>query len=142
MINREMIRCTRWDLFLDSSSFNRSRDPLSEHVPNGGIEVGHRHKLKEAEKVGKKAELAKHLEDGYSRLMDPVRTANALLVGEIVDPKDTRRHCCERAKRMYGPLLKERLASRATGRICPVHLGTEESSPGLMPDSGNLAHPL
>lgn len=87
---------------------------------DGGIEVGHRHELKEAEKEGKKAERYKELEDEYLRLMNPVRTANAFLVEEIIDPKDTRKVCCEWSKRMYGLMMQERLADRAKGKIHPV----------------------
>lgn len=85
----------------------------------GGIEVGHRHELREAEKVGKKEELYKELEEDYLRLMNPVRTANNFGVEEIVDPKDTRPICCAWAKRVYDVLLKERLVDRSVGRIHP-----------------------
>ncbi|EEH36279.1 propionyl-CoA carboxylase [Paracoccidioides lutzii Pb01] len=86
---------------------------------DGGIEVGHRHELREAEKVGKKAERYKELEEEYLRLMNPVRTANAFGVEEIVDPKDTRLICCTWAKRVYDILIPERLSDRANGRIHP-----------------------
>lgn len=35
------------------------------------------------------------LEDEYTRLMNPVRTANAFGVEEIIDPADTRRIVAE-----------------------------------------------
>ncbi|KAF4170399.1 hypothetical protein CNMCM8060_005540 [Aspergillus lentulus] len=63
---------------------------------DGGIEVGHRQELREAEQRGGKEGKAaryKELEDEYLRLMNPVRTANAFGVQEIVDPKDTRKIC-------------------------------------------------
>lgn len=56
----------------------------------GGIEVGHRHDLMEAEKQGKKKEEYKKLEDEYLRLMNPIRTANAFGIEEIIDPAQTR----------------------------------------------------
>lgn len=88
---------------------------------DGGIEVGHRQELKEAEKEGKKAERYKELEDEYLRLMNPVRTANAFLIEDIIDPKDTRSICCAWAEKMYGSLMRERLASRAVGKIHPTY---------------------
>lgn len=89
---------------------------------DGGIEVGHRHELREAEKAGKKEERYKELEDEYMRLMNPVRTANAFGVEEIIDPKYTRAVSCAWAKHVYEVLMKERLAERATGKIQPVFM--------------------
>ena len=88
---------------------------------DGGIEVGHRHELKEAEAQGKKAERYKELEDEYLRLMNPVRTTNAFLIEEIIDPKDTRKVSCQWAKYMYGPMMQERLSNIMTGKIHPVY---------------------
>ncbi|KAK8134796.1 hypothetical protein PG984_006808 [Apiospora sp. TS-2023a] len=62
----------------------------------GGIEVGHAHELREAERQGgpeRAAELYKELEADYEGLMNPVRTANAFGVEEIIDPADTRGWC-------------------------------------------------
>ncbi|OJJ48928.1 hypothetical protein ASPZODRAFT_60853 [Penicilliopsis zonata CBS 506.65] len=87
---------------------------------DGGIEVGHRHELREAEKEGNKTERYKELEDEYIRLMNPVRTANAFGVEEIIDPKNTRSICCAWAKHVYEALMSDRLADRACGRIRPV----------------------
>lgn len=90
---------------------------------DGGIEVGHRFELKQiGEKEGPEAVKAryKELEDMYMRLMNPVRTANAFGVEEIIDPKDTRRICCQWAKEMYGKVMDERLLDRAARRIVPV----------------------
>ncbi|KXG50038.1 Carboxyl transferase [Penicillium griseofulvum] len=86
---------------------------------DGGIEVGHRHELREAEKVGKKEERYQELEEEYLRLMNPVRTANAFGIEEIIDPKDTRKVCCSWASYVYEVLLKERLADRACGKLQP-----------------------
>ncbi|KAJ5406091.1 hypothetical protein N7465_007375 [Penicillium sp. CMV-2018d] len=86
---------------------------------DGGIEVGHRHELREAEKVGKKEERYQELEEEYLRLMNPVRTANAFGIEEIIDPKDTRKVCCGWASHVYEVLMKERLADRACGKLQP-----------------------
>ncbi|KAI9929861.1 hypothetical protein MW887_011667 [Aspergillus wentii] len=77
-----------------------SRDPVMQvawpsgqwgSLPlDGGIEVGHRHELRQAEKQGKKEERYRELEEEYLRLMNPVRTANAFGIEEMIDPKDTR----------------------------------------------------
>ena len=90
---------------------------------DGGIEVGHRHELKQLgieqgpEAVKRRY---KELEDGYIRLMNPVRTAAAFNVEEIVDPKDTRAYCCRWVEQMYGLTMKERLAERASGKLHAV----------------------
>lgn len=107
-----------------------SRDPVMQvawpsgqwgSLPlDGGIEVAHRHELREAEKVGKKEERYAELEEEYLRLMNPVRTANAFGVEEIIDPKDTRRVCCSWTSHVYEVLMKERLAERASGKIHPT----------------------
>ncbi|CAG8291124.1 unnamed protein product [Penicillium salamii] len=86
---------------------------------DGGIEVGHRHELREAEKVGKKEERYQELEEEYQRLMNPVRTANAFGIEEIIDPKDTRKTCCAWASHVYDFLMRERLADRACGKLQP-----------------------
>ncbi|KAJ5182607.1 hypothetical protein N7492_000223 [Penicillium capsulatum] len=86
---------------------------------DGGIEVAHRHELREAEKAGKKEERYKELEEEYMRFMNPVRTANAFGIEEIIDPKDTRRVCCAWAGHVYEVLMRERLAERARGTIQP-----------------------
>ncbi|KAL9084091.1 MAG: hypothetical protein Q9165_008229 [Trypethelium subeluteriae] len=88
---------------------------------DGGIEVGHRHELREAEK--KEADGAerryKELEDEYLRLMNPVRTAVKFGVEEIIDPKDTRKVVCQWVEHVYSTLMEIRLADRAAGRIQP-----------------------
>lgn len=107
-----------------------SRDPVMQvawpsgqwgSLPlDGGIEVGHRHELREAEKVGNKEERYSELEEEYLRLMNPVRTANAFGVEEMIDPKDTRGVCCRWAGDLYGELMRERLGDRRMGKIRPV----------------------
>lgn len=62
---------------------------------DGGIEVGHRWELKQAEAEGKKQERYTQLEDEYRRFMNPIRTANAFGVEEIIDPAATRRVVAE-----------------------------------------------
>ncbi|PQE28564.1 putative propionyl- carboxylase beta mitochondrial precursor protein [Rutstroemia sp. NJR-2017a WRK4] len=65
--------------------------------PEGGIEAGHAAELKAVGKEGegKRKERYKELEEEYLRLMNPVRTANAFGVEEIIDPAVTRRLVCE-----------------------------------------------
>ncbi|PLB53631.1 alpha subunit of putative methylmalonyl-CoA decarboxylase [Aspergillus steynii IBT 23096] len=86
----------------------------------GGIEVAHRHELREAEKTCQKAARYGELEEEYRRLMNPVRTANAFGVEEIIDPKDTRRVCCSWARQVYQSMIPERLENRAAGKIHPI----------------------
>ncbi|KAM3068930.1 hypothetical protein ACMFMF_008896 [Clarireedia jacksonii] len=64
---------------------------------DGGIEAGHAAELKAAGAEGeeKRKERYKELETEYLRLMNPVRTANAFGVEEIIDPAVTRRLVCE-----------------------------------------------
>lgn len=64
---------------------------------DGGIEVGHAAELKALE-PGKREERYKELEEEYLRLMNPVRTANAFGVEEIIDPAITRQLVCEWVK--------------------------------------------
>lgn len=109
-----------------------SRDPVMQvawpsgqwgSLPlDGGIEVAHRRELREAEKQGNnnKTERYRELEEEYMRLMNPVRTANAFGVEEIIDPKDTRAVCCAWARHMYEVLMRDRLAERASGKLKPV----------------------
>lgn len=88
----------------------------------GGIEVGHSAELKRAAQEGG-PERAKEVYDGlernYTRLMNPVRTANAFGVEEIVDPAVTRPVVCEWVRHVYEELLPVRLLDRAAGRIHP-----------------------
>ncbi|KAG9244723.1 carboxyl transferase [Calycina marina] len=59
---------------------------------DGGIEVGHSAELKALE-PGPREVRYKELEEEYTRLMNPVRTANAFGVEEIIDPANTRPYC-------------------------------------------------
>jgi len=61
---------------------------------DGGIEVGHSAELKALE-PGQREIRYKELEQEYTRLMNPVRTANAFGVEEIIDPSTTRQIVCE-----------------------------------------------
>lgn len=58
----------------------------------GGIEASHSRELKDAGE--KRAEVYENLMDEYTRLQNPVRTAAAFNVPEIIDPADTRRLLC------------------------------------------------
>ncbi|KAF5853960.1 hypothetical protein GGP41_006788 [Bipolaris sorokiniana] len=88
----------------------------------GGIEVGHSFELKEVERTqGKEARETryKELEAEYKRLMNPVRTANAFGIEEIIDPAFTRRVCCEWVGHVYESLLPERVLERVAGKLQP-----------------------
>ena len=64
---------------------------------DGGIEAGHAAELK-ALPPGQREERYKELEQEYLRLMNPVRTANAFGVEEIIDPALTRQVVAEWVK--------------------------------------------
>ncbi|KAI3319782.1 ClpP/crotonase [Xylariaceae sp. AK1471] len=86
----------------------------------GGIEVGHSYELKEAAKKGGQElvdELYAKLEAEYSGLMNPVRTANAFGVEQIIDPADTRSVVCNWISHIYEELMAERLAKRRAGTL-------------------------
>ncbi|KAK3066533.1 hypothetical protein LTR53_017079 [Teratosphaeriaceae sp. CCFEE 6253] len=89
----------------------------------GGIEVGHSAELRKVEKEGgleaRKARY-RELETTYRRLMNPVRTANAFSVEEIIDPADTRSLVSEWCQMVYGTELPERVIKRVTGQLQPV----------------------
>ncbi|TVY78205.1 Propionyl-CoA carboxylase carboxyltransferase subunit, partial [Lachnellula suecica] len=84
---------------------------------DGGIEVGHAAELKASENP---KERYKELEDEYTRLMNPVRTANAFGVEEIIDPAVTRQIVAEWLKHVYEEILPSRLLDRANGKIHPT----------------------
>lgn len=86
----------------------------------GGIEVGHAAELKAAETSGQREARYKELEEEYTRLMNPVRTANAFGAEEIVDPAVTRRVVGAWLKHVYSELLPVRLLDRASGKIRPT----------------------
>lgn len=88
----------------------------------GGIEVGHRHELRESERLGgpeKAGELYSKLQAEYEGLMNPVRTANAFGVEEIIDPAATRPTVCTWAEHVYGRTMDERIAQRLAGSLQP-----------------------
>jgi acetyl-CoA carboxylase carboxyltransferase component len=87
---------------------------------DGGIEAGHSAELKKLEASGQREERYKELQEDYSRLMNPVRTANAFGVEEIIDPAVTRQITAEWLKHVYEELLPMRLLDRANGKIQPV----------------------
>ncbi|CZS94183.1 probable propionyl-CoA carboxylase beta chain, mitochondrial precursor [Rhynchosporium agropyri] len=87
---------------------------------DGGIEVGHAAELKGTKDEGERQKRYNELEEEYTRLMNPVRTANAFGVEEIVDPALTRKIVGEWLKHVYEELLPSRLLDRANGKINPV----------------------
>lgn len=86
----------------------------------GGIDVGHSAELKRAAMEGKREERYKELDEEYRKLMNPVRTANAFGVEEIIDPAATRQIAAAWLKHVYTELLPLRLLDRANGKINPV----------------------
>lgn len=86
----------------------------------GGIDVGHSAELKKAAAEGKRDGRYKELDEEYRRLMNPVRTANAFGVEEIIDPASTRQIAAVWLKHVYEELLPIRLIERANGKIHPV----------------------
>ncbi|KAH7374138.1 carboxyl transferase [Cadophora sp. MPI-SDFR-AT-0126] len=87
---------------------------------DGGIEVGHAAELKAIKDKDKREARYKDLEEEYTRLMNPVRTANAFGVEEIIDPALTRPIAAEWLKHVYDELLPSRLLDRANGKIHPI----------------------
>lgn len=87
---------------------------------DGGIEVGHSAELKAAEAEGKREHRYAELLEEYTKLMNPVRTANAFGVEEIIDPAVTRQVVVEWLKHVYEELMPVRLLDRANGKIKPV----------------------
>ncbi|KAH7032406.1 propionyl-CoA carboxylase beta chain mitochondrial precursor [Macrophomina phaseolina] len=90
---------------------------------DGGIEAAHAHELKGIEKTGGKEKMKeryKELEQEYRRLMNPVRTANAFGIEEIVDPAVTRPLLAEWLRHVYDALLPIRVQQRIAGSLKPV----------------------
>ena len=86
----------------------------------GGIEVGHSHELKQAALNGgleKAQELYQRLEADYERLSNPVRSANAFSVEEIINPADTRPVVCTWAEHVYEELIPIRVQERIAGKL-------------------------
>lgn len=89
---------------------------------SGGIDVGHASELRKIEKEkGPDARKARYdeLEEEYKRLMNPVRTANAFSIEEIIDPAATRGLVAEWCAMVYETELPERVIHRTTGRLQP-----------------------
>ncbi len=68
----------------------------------GGIEAAYRAEL---EKADDPAALLKQIEDRLNKVRSPFRTAEAFLVEEIIDPRDTRPLLCEFAN-LAAPLRR------------------------------------
>ncbi|KAI1324196.1 ClpP/crotonase [Xylariaceae sp. FL0255] len=86
----------------------------------GGIEVGHSYELKQAAAEGgpeSASKLYAKLEDEYNRLMNPVRTANAFGVEQLIDPAETRSFVCNWVSHVYDELMPERIEKRRNGSI-------------------------
>lgn len=106
----------------------------------GGVEASHARELREA--GDKRSELYNELLQDYTRLQNPVRTAAAFDVPEVIDPADTRKLLCTWTGHMwvssqahaymysyevrtdclhrYHVKLPERLRDRQSGKIHPV----------------------
>ncbi|CAN8106548.1 unnamed protein product [Discula destructiva] len=84
----------------------------------GGIEASHARELREA--GDGRPELYDTLLEDYTRLQNPVRTAAAFDVPEVVDPGQTRKILCAWTAHMYDVSLLERLRDRQRGTIHPV----------------------
>ncbi|EMC95783.1 hypothetical protein BAUCODRAFT_71049 [Baudoinia panamericana UAMH 10762] len=92
---------------------------------DGGIAVGHASELRKLEKehgVEAKDARYKELETEYRRLMNPVRTANAFSIEEIIDPAVTRPLVSEWCKMVYETVLPERVVQRVCGKLQPVYM--------------------
>lgn len=90
----------------------------------GGIEASHSHELKEALKSGGEQGMkAKYeeLRQDYERYMNPVRTANAFGVEEVIDPADTRHVVCAWAKHAYDEEMALRISQRVAGKLMPQY---------------------
>lgn len=90
---------------------------------DGGIEAGHAAELKRVEKeqgIEARKQRYRELEEEYRRLMNPVRTANAFGVEEIIDPARTRPLVCEWLAHVYEHLLPQRVTERMVGKLQPV----------------------
>lgn len=90
----------------------------------GGVEVGHSAELRQIEKEqgveARKARLAE-LHAMYKRLMNPVRTANAFSIEELIDPAVTRSVVVEWCRIVYASDLPERIIKRIQGSLQPSY---------------------
>ena len=90
----------------------------------GGIEVGHSAELRQIEKEkGPEARKARleELDVMYTRLMNPVRTANHFSIEELIDPARTREVVTEWCRMVYEAELPERVIKRVHGQIQPSY---------------------
>ena len=91
---------------------------------DGGIDVGHSAELRKIEKEqGLEARKKRYMEldTEYKRLMNPVRTANAFSIEEIIDPADTRVVATKWCQHVYEVDLPERVVHRMSGKLQPVY---------------------
>ncbi|KAJ1331650.1 methylmalonyl-CoA decarboxylase subunit alpha [Microdochium nivale] len=90
---------------------------------DGGIEVGHSHELRQLAKGAGGDEAArtryKELEGEYRRLQNPLRTANAFGIEEVIDPAVTRRVLAEWVGHVYDVILPQRVQQRIAGVLRP-----------------------
>ncbi|KAF3760916.1 ClpP/crotonase [Cryphonectria parasitica EP155] len=84
----------------------------------GGVEASHARELREA--GDRREEVYNELVEDYTRLQNPVRTAAAFDIPEVIDPADTRRILCAWTTHMYDVKLVERLRQRQSGALQPV----------------------
>lgn len=93
----------------------------------GGIEASHAAELRQVEAAaeggGPEAAGRRYaeLKAEYERYMNPVRTANAFGVEEVIDPAETRAVVCAWLKRVYEDEMEVRIAGRRAGRVNPVY---------------------
>lgn len=90
---------------------------------DGGIDVGHAAELRAIEKkdgLEARKERYRQLDEEYKRLMNPVRTANAFGVEEIIDPAQTRGLAVEWCRHIYESELPERVVQRMCGKLQPT----------------------
>ncbi|KAI6803550.1 ClpP/crotonase [Hortaea werneckii] len=90
---------------------------------DGGIDVGHAAELRKIEKEagleGRKARW-RELHTEYTRLMNPVRSANSFNIEEIIDPACTRQLVAAWCEQIYDNELPERIVKRMGGQLQPV----------------------
>lgn len=85
--------------------------------------MGHSAELKKIEKeqgIEARKTRYRELETTYRRLMNPVRTANAFSIEEIIDPAQTRELVSEWCKMVYDVEIPERVIQRISGKLQPT----------------------